>query len=334
MFLDRPRLLRDVTDEEPGTDEDSRGESGGASPERDTSGGVEGLAIETQRLRKEYGETVAVDGLDLAVERGTIYGFLGPNGAGKTTTMRMLTTLTPPTAGGAWVAGQPVSDRHAVRQRLGYLPEEPPVYEELTGREQLEYVAGLRDVPRERTTDRIAELFERFDLADAADDRIESYSKGMRQKVGLSQALLHEPDVLFLDEPTAGLDPRAARTVKNTVADLADDDVTVFLSTHVLPVIEELADAVGVLHDGRLVAEGSPEDLTRRREAPLDEAPPGETESGPTSLEEVFLDVTRERDVPGTPDPEGNFQDGAREEETREEETHEQGAPEQEAQDG
>ena len=319
MFLDRPRLLRDVTEDEPGTDEDARGDSGGTSPERDTSGRVEGLAIETRSLRKEYGETVAVAGLDLTVEKGTIYGFLGPNGAGKTTTMRMLTTLTPPTSGGAWVAGQPVTDRHAVRPRLGYLPEEPPVYEELTGREQLEYVAGLRDVPATRATERIDELLERFDLADAADDRIESYSKGMRQKVGLSQALLHEPDVLFLDEPTAGLDPRAARTVKNTVADLADDDVTVFLSTHVLPVVEELADAVGVLHDGRLVAEGSPEDLTRRREVALDEVSPDGTEPGPTSLEEVFLDVTRTRDAPATPDPE---------QEAREQ------APEQEAQDG
>ena len=295
-----------------------------------------GFAIETERLRKEYGETVAVAGIDLAVERGTIYGFLGPNGAGKTTMMRMLTTLTPPTGGTAWVAGQPVTDRHAVRPRLGYLPEEPPVYEELTGREQLEYVAGLRDVSHERAAGRIDELLERFGLSDAADDRIDSYSKGMRQKVGLSQALLHEPEVLFLDEPTSGLDPRAARTVKNTVADLADDDVTVFLSTHVLPVVEELADAVGVLHDGRLVAEGSPEELTDQRESTFDDL-----DSGPTSLEKVFLDVTRERRGPpsGKRKPESVRREAERkphptEPETPEQETPEQETPEPETRDG
>jgi len=248
-------------------------------------------AIAAEALRKEYGDTVAVDDIDLAVPAASVYGFLGPNGAGKTTTMRMLTTLTVPTSGSATVAGRPVSDRASVRPHIGYLPEEPPVYDELTGREQLEYVAGLRDVPEARAAERIAELFDRFDLAEDADDRIESYSKGMRQKVGISQAILHEPAVLFLDEPTSGLDPRAARTVRDTLADLADDAVTVFLSTHILPVVDELADTVGVLHDGALVAEGAPDELKARAEA-------GEADAGaPASLEEVFLRVTREREA-------------------------------------
>ena len=240
-------------------------------------------AIWTRDLRKTYGDTTAVAGLDLAIDPGTIYGFLGPNGAGKTTTMRMLTTLSTPTSGDARIGGHDVADRAAVRPHVGYLPEEPPVYEELTAREQLEYVAGLRDLGDERADDRIALLLDRFDLAADADDRIGSYSKGMRQKVAISQALLHEPAVLLLDEPTGGLDPRAARTVRETIDDLADDDVTVFLSTHILPVVDELADTVGVLNDGELVAEGPPEELKRRAEA-------GER----ATLEEVFLSVTRE----------------------------------------
>jgi ABC-2 type transport system ATP-binding protein len=239
-------------------------------------------AILADGLSKRYEDVVAVDGLDLSIDRGTVYGFLGPNGAGKTTTMRMLTTLTTPTAGTARVAGADVSDRNGVAENVGYLPEEPPIYDELTGREQLEYAAGLRNVPEERASDRIDSLLDRFDLADAADRRIDGYSKGMRQKTGVIQSVLHDPAVVFLDEPTSGLDPRAARTMRETIADLADREMTVFLSTHLLPVAEELADRVGVLSEGRLVAEGAPEELKRR------------AEGGEGSLEEAFLSVTRE----------------------------------------
>ncbi|UPV75529.1 ABC transporter ATP-binding protein [Halorussus limi] len=241
-------------------------------------------SIRTESLTKRYGDAVAVRDLTLEVERGEVFGFLGPNGAGKTTTMQMLTTLTRPTAGEAWVAGEPVTDRDAVVEQLGYLPEEPPVYDELTGREQLEYVAGLRDLPDAEADRTIRDLLARFDLAADADDRISTYSKGMKQKTALIQALVHDPAVLFLDEPTSGLDPRAARTVRNLIAELREEGMTVFLSTHILPVVEELADRVGVLHDGRLVAEGSPESLTHRAES-------GEE----STLEEVFLEVTSER---------------------------------------
>jgi len=235
-------------------------------------------AIETEDLSKSYGSTTAVRGLDLSVPRGEVYGFLGPNGAGKTTTIRMLTTLTSPSGGEAYIAGEPVTDRSAVVDELGFLPETPPVYGELTGREQLEYVAGLREFD---DWDRIERLLERFDLADDADRRVDTYSKGMKQKLGLVQALLHRPTVVFLDEPTSGLDPRAARTVRDVIAEVAAEDTTVFLSTHILPVVEELADTVGVLYDGRLVAEGSPAELTDGVEA-------GST------LEDVFLEVTEE----------------------------------------
>ncbi len=165
--------------------------------------------------------------------------------------------------------------------RVGYLPERPPVFSELTGRENLRYVAGLRGL---EVPERIERLLERFDLADAVDRSVSGYSKGMKQKLGLVGALVHEPEVLFLDEPTSGLDPRAARTVRDTVDQTAADGVTVFLSTHVLPIAEELADRVGVLDDGRLVAEGPPEDLVRRAEAGDD-----------GSLEDAFMDVTRAR---------------------------------------
>ncbi|WP_135853437.1 ABC transporter ATP-binding protein [Halorussus salinus] len=239
--------------------------------------------IRTESLTKRYGDATAVRDLTFEVERGEVFGFLGPNGAGKTTTMQMLTTLTRPSSGEAWVAGAPVTDRDAVVEELGYMPEEPPIYDELTGREQLGYVAGLRDLPESEADRKIGDLLERFDLAGDADDRISTYSKGMKQKTALIQALVHDPQVVFLDEPTSGLDPRAARTVRNLVSELRDEGMTVFLSTHILPVVEELADRVGVLHDGRLVAEGSPESLTHRAES-------GEE----STLEEVFLEVTSE----------------------------------------
>jgi ABC-2 type transport system ATP-binding protein len=240
--------------------------------------------IRTESLTKRYGEDAAVRDLSLSVEAGEVFGFLGPNGAGKTTTMQMLTTLTRPSSGEAWVAGEPVTDRDAVVGRLGYLPEEPPIHDELTGREQLAYVAGLRDLSESAADERVRELLARFDLAGDADDRISTYSKGMKQKTALIQAVLHDPEVLFLDEPTSGLDPRAARTVRNLISELREEGMTVFLSTHILPVVEELADRVGVLHEGRLVAEGSPESLTHRAES-------GEE----STLEEVFLEVTSER---------------------------------------
>ncbi|WP_222916986.1 ABC transporter ATP-binding protein [Natrinema sp. SYSU A 869] len=244
---------------------------------------VAAAAIETEGLTKRYGETTAVSNLTMAVERGTVYGFLGPNGAGKTTTMRMLTTLTKPTDGTARVADYPITDRESVTPHIGYLPEEPPIYDELSGREQLEYAAGLRDMPEDAAGERIESLLERFDLLEDADKRIEDYSKGMRQKVGVIQAVLHEPAVAFLDEPTSGLDPRAARTMRNTIAELADREMTIFLSTHILPVVDELADEIGVLHNGELVAEGDPETLKSRAET-----------GDARSLEDAFLEITRE----------------------------------------
>ena len=251
-------------------------------------------AIESSGLTKEYGDTTAVVGLDLAISKGTVYGLLGPNGSGKTTTMRMLTTLTKPTSGEAYIMGDSVENREAVVEHIGYLSEESPLYDELTAREQLEYIADLRDVPEETAQERIEEFLSRFDLSDDADDRISTYSKGMRRKTSITQTLLHDPDVAFFDEPTSGLDPRAARTVRELIKELSDRDMTILVSTHILPVIEEVADTVGVLYDGVLVAEGKTDELK------------DSAESG--SLEDVFLEVTTEMGVEG--DGRGDSNDG------------------------
>ena len=248
------------------------------------------VAVEATDLRKTYGSDVALDGLSLSIPHGTVYGFLGPNGAGKTTTMRLLTGLSDATAGEVSVCGVPVDDRRQLVARVGYLPETPPLYEEFSAREQLDYVADLRDVPPETATSRIDAFLDRFDLADDAGKRISTYSKGMRQKTAFIQSVLHDPDVVFLDEPTSGLDPRAARRIRESIDDLADDGTTVFLSTHILPVVEAVADEVGVLFEGRLVAEGTPEELKTR----------AETGAG-GSLEDAFLAVTSEvSDPPAT----------------------------------
>ena len=241
-------------------------------------------AIEATALTKRYGEVRAVEDLSLSIEERAIYGFLGPNGAGKTTTMRLLTGLTEPTSGTATVAGVPISDRAALSERIGYLPADPPVFDELTGREYVRYLARLHELDSETTEERMDRYFDQFALAADADRRIDSYSTGMRKKLGVIGAVFHDPEVLFLDEPTSGLDPRAARTMRELIAELSDRAMTVFLSTHILPVAEQLADTVGVIHKGRLVAEGDPTELTRQVEGAED-----------SDLETVFLEVTTER---------------------------------------
>lgn len=239
------------------------------------------IAIETDGLTKHFGDLVAVNDLDLAIPQGEVYGFLGPNGSGKSTTMGMLATLIRPTSGTARIMGTEITDRNEVIQHISYLPDTLPLFEELTGREQLGYIAAVNDIPQEVAADRSEKYLQRFDLARKADKRIGTYSRGMRQKLGIIQALITQPSVLLLDEPTGGLDPRAARTVKNVIAELAEGDITIFLTTHILSVVDELADSVGVIHEGRLVTEGPIDQLKRRAEA-------GDEQT----LEEVFLSVT------------------------------------------
>ncbi|QSG12338.1 ABC-type multidrug transport system, ATPase component [Halapricum desulfuricans] len=240
-------------------------------------------AIVANDLTKRYGDDLAVEDLTLSVPRGNVYGFLGPNGAGKTTTMRMLVALSEPTAGSGRVAGVPISNRPVLTRKIGYLPADPPVFDELTAWEHLRHVARLHGMADDQADERIEGLLDRFGLLADADRRIETYSTGMTKKVGIIAALFHDPEVVFLDEPTSGLDPRAARTVRDTIADLVTREMTVFLSTHILPVVEELADTVGVIDDGTLVAESPPAELKQRAEASPD-------------LETAFLEITDKRD--------------------------------------
>jgi ABC-2 type transport system ATP-binding protein len=253
------------------------------SSERESS---ERPAIATTGLTKTFGDTTAVDSVDLSIDRGTVYAFLGPNGAGKTTMIRMLTGLLAPTSGSGHVASASITDRESLIEHIGYLPESPPIHEEFTAREQLEYHGGLRNMEPAVIDERIETLCDRLGLTDAVDDRIATYSKGMRQKTGLVQSIMHEPAVIFLDEPTSGLDPHAIRTVREMVTDLADQGATVFLSTHILSVAEEIATEVGILYDGRIVAEGAPENLVERMES---------DEEG--TLEDVFLEVTTDEPI-------------------------------------
>lgn len=193
----------------------------------------------------------------------------------------MLTGLVEPTDCDAFVAGTHCSERRHLVEKIGLLPEEPPLYNELTGREQLQFAADLRDISWGRVSARALGLARELDLDGNLDRRIDGYSKGMRQKTAFIQAVQHDPAVAFLDEPTSGLDPRAARTLRELIVELTDDGTTVFLSTHILPVVEEIADRVGVLYDGRLVSEGSPAELTDDVDS-----------DGDADLEEAFLELT------------------------------------------
>jgi len=215
-------------------------------------------AITAAGLTKRFGDVVAVDDLSLSVAFGTVYGFVGPNGAGKTTTLQILSGLLDADAGTARIDGVTSTERKALTDVLGYLPAEAPLYDELTGREQLRYAAQFRRLDE---NGRVEDALERYGLADAADRRTGGYSTGMRRRLGLAQATLHDPAVLLLDEPLNGLDPRAIRTVRQLVADASDDGTAVVISSHDLATIEAICDRVGIVSDGRLVAEDTPDKL-------------------------------------------------------------------------
>ena len=220
--------------------------------------------IEVQHLTKRYGPTTAVDDVSFTVERGEILGFLGPNGAGKTTTMRVLTGYMPPTEGKAIVAGYDIFERPIeAKQRIGYLPETPPLYPEMTVRDYLTFVSKIKGVPRSERRARVGEVMERTRVADMAQRHCGKLSKGYRQRVGLAQALLHNPEVLILDEPTAGLDPKQIIETRQLVKQLGGDH-TVILSTHILPEVSQTCHRVVIINKGRVVAVDTPENLTSR----------------------------------------------------------------------
>ena len=220
--------------------------------------------IEVQHVSKRYGPVAAVNDVNFRVEAGQILGFLGPNGAGKTTTMRILTGYMPPTEGKALIAGYDVFDSPVeAKRRTGYLPESPPLYPDMTVREYLNFVAKIKAVASGERRQRIDYAMGRTNIADMANRHCGNLSKGYRQRVGLAQAILHNPDVLILDEPTAGLDPKQIIETRELIKELAGDH-TIILSTHILPEVAQTSEQVVIINKGRVVAEDTPANLTGR----------------------------------------------------------------------
>ena len=220
--------------------------------------------IEVQHLTKRYGGFTAVNDVRFKVEKGEILGFLGPNGAGKTTTMRVLTGYMPASEGKALVAGYDVfSEPIEAKRRTGYLPETPPLYPDMTVRDYLMFVSRIKGVPRSERKSRVAAIMERTRIADMAARHCGKLSKGYKQRVGLAQALIHNPDVLILDEPTAGLDPKQIIETRKLIKELAGDH-TIILSTHILPEVSQTCQRVVIINKGHVVAIDTPENLTSR----------------------------------------------------------------------
>lgn len=246
--------------------------------------------IELDQVSKRYGTKTAVEGLNLHIAAGELFAFLGPNGAGKTTTIKMICGLLYPTTGTVRVGGFEMRTQgDSARQLISYLPDVPYLYEKLTGREFLQFIADMYGLPADKGARRIDEMIALFELADFVDDLTERYSHGMRQRTVFASALLHEPQVLIVDEPTVGLDPASVRKLKNILIDLTRHGTTVFLSTHSLDIVQELASRIGIIHQGKMIGCGSLEELRKRAAM-----------NG--TLEEVFLKLTEEEsDVPVTP---------------------------------
>lgn len=220
------------------------------------------LIVETKNLRKSYGKFTAVEDLSLRVPAGAIYGFVGPNGAGKTTTMRMLTTLTRPSSGEAWIAGHSVADEpRAVRQSIGYMPDKFGVYEDMRVWEYLDFFAACYDIQEKERKTLIEDLLELVDLTHRRDDMVDKLSMGMKQRLSLARTLAHDPQVLILDEPASGLDPRARVEIRELFVELAKMGKTIFFSTHILADVENICTHVGIVEAGQMVMQGSMDEM-------------------------------------------------------------------------
>jgi ABC-2 type transport system ATP-binding protein len=236
--------------------------------------------IEMHDLCKSYGDKVAVKNVSLDVTGGEVFGFLGPNGAGKTTTIKMIVGLLRPSSGSVKVAGFDIQAQpREAKAASGYVPDTPNLYAKLSGRELLRFVGDLYNLDRQQAAQRADELLQLLDLTAAADDTIDSYSHGMQQKASLASALMHDPKVLVLDEPTVGLDPKSARLIKDLLRQMAERGAAVFLSTHILEIAERMCDRIGIINKGELIAAGSMEELRSLGK-------------GETSLEDIFLSLT------------------------------------------
>ena len=253
-----------------GTGRPGKGGGGQDPPSARTGDRDRGLAIRTEGLSRHFGRLRAVNGLSLSIPRGSVFGFLGPNGAGKTTTIRLLLGLVPPTCGRAEVLGlDPARRGGAVRERCGVLLEHSGLSERMSARDNLEFHGRIWRLPVEERRARIRELLLNVGLWERRGDRVASWSRGMRQKLAIARALLHRPELVFLDEPTAGLDPVAAAALREDLGRLArQEGVTVFLTTHNLTEADRLCDRVAVIREGRLVAEGRPSEIRRAASPP------------------------------------------------------------------
>ena len=235
--------------------------------------------IKLINLTKLYGKLTAVNGINLEVTRGEVFGFLGPNGAGKTTTIKMMAGLLQPTSGSVSIGGYDVQEESLKAKFItGFIPDRPFLYEKLTAREFMHFIAKLYDMGDGKK--RISELLDLFGLNEWADELVENFSHGMKQRLVMASALLHKPHVLVVDEPMVGLDPRGARLVKDIFKDLASQGVTVFMSTHTLEIVEKMCTRVAIINKGEIIAEGSVEDLGRMARMPN------------SHLEQIFLRLT------------------------------------------
>ncbi len=241
--------------------------------------------IEIENLTKRFGPNTAVAGLTLTVPRGEFFAFLGPNGAGKTTTIKIITGLLRPDEGATRVCGYDVlAEPVRAKARLSYIPDQPYLYDKLTGREFLTFVARMYRMEPDQAAHKIDYLADTLSLNGFLDQLTGEYSHGMKQRAVIASALLHDPEVIVVDEPMVGLDPKSARVVKDLLRNLSDTGVSVFMSTHTLDVAEELADRIGIIHHGRLVAVGTAEELCR-------------ASGGESGLEESFLRLTAEEET-------------------------------------
>jgi len=239
--------------------------------------------IETRNLTKRYASLLAVDRLDLYIPRGTIFGFIGPNGAGKTTTIKMLAGLIEPDAGTVLIGGINIGkEPEKAKQQIGFIPDRPYLYEKLTGLEFLKFTADLYGVDSSTFLKKAESMLEQFSLIDWKNELIEAYSHGMKQRLIMAAAILHEPKIIIVDEPMIGLDPAGIQMVKQLFRKLADSGITFFISTHTLSIAQDLCDTIGIIRKGRLIATGTLNDLKIQAHASSDD------------LEAVFLKLTRE----------------------------------------
>lgn len=238
--------------------------------------------IELKDLTKKYVDFPAVSNLNLSIQKGEIFGFIGPNGAGKTTTIKMIGGVLEPTSGSIIIAGISMKDHpEKAKSKIGFIPDRPYLYEKLTGMEFLKFVADLYGVDSDIFSKKAGQHLKMFSLLDWSNELIESYSHGMKQRLIMAAALLHDPEVIIVDEPMVGLDPVAIMMVKDLFRNLAKQGVTIFMSTHTLKIAEDICDRIGVIHRGHLIAIGTTEDLQREAQVTTD-----------ADLEQVFLNLT------------------------------------------